>query len=129
MKNVLVVVSALLLVLMWSCHKIDANDTPVPVWEDQGPDSVSLNATIQTVTGYRIPGQYVNVALSPDSLSKGVLVRRTQTDGNGTAKNRRLYPLRYFINCYAIYQGKNYFGSYVIATKPAQRLDTVLLVY
>lgn len=112
-----------------SCNKLEQNTNPLPVWEDLGPDSVTVNATIQTVSGYLLPGQYVNFALSSDSLSKGILVRRVQTDGQGKASAHRLFPRTYFINCFATYEMKNFFGSFIIFTKPSQRIDTLLLVY
>jgi len=117
------------LLFYWSCNKIDQNNNPIPTWQDLGPDSVTLHATIQTVSGYLLPGQYINLALSPDSLSKGILVRRAQTNGQGTAAFSRLFPRTYFVNCYATYQSKNFFGSFILFTKPSQRLDTLLLVY
>jgi|APMed6443717190_1056831.scaffolds.fasta_scaffold335802_1 hypothetical protein len=130
MKEFLLITVLLSLVLFFaSCNKLEQNDNPIPVWEDLGPDSVTVNATIQTVSGYLLPGQYVNFALSSDSLSKGILVRRVQTDGQGRASAHRLFPRNYFINCFATYQAKNYFGSFILFTKPSQRIDTLLLVY
>lgn len=130
MKKILLVIFLLSFVLLLdSCHKLEENDNPIPVWEDLSPDSVTINATIQTVSGYLLPGQYVNFALSSDSLSKGILVRRVQTDGQGRASAHRLFPRNYFINCFATYQTKNYFGSFILFTKPSQRIDTLLLVY
>ena len=130
MKRLLTVLTIIPLVLIYmSCNKLDPSDNPIPVWEDLGPDSVTMHATIQTVSGYLIPGQYVNFALSPDSLSKGILIRRVQTDGVGTASAHRLFPRTYFVNCFATYQAKNFFGSFILPTKPSQRIDTLLLVY
>ncbi len=130
MKRLLTVLTIIPLVLIYmSCNKLDPSDTPVPIWEDLGPDSVTMHATIQTVSGFLLPGQYVNFALSPDSLNKGILVRRIQTDGQGTATANRLFPRIYFINCFATYQAKNFYGSFIVPTMPSQRIDTLLLVY
>lgn len=130
MKKFLTFLVIIPLVLFYvSCNKLDSSSNPVPVWENLGPDSVTLHTTIQTVSGYLLPGQYINLALSPDSLNKGILVRRVQTNGQGTASMSRLFPRTYFVNCFATYQAHNFFGSFILMTRPSQRMDTLLLVY
>lgn len=130
MKRAVTVFILIPLILTYvSCHKLDPNPNPLPVWEDLSSDSVTINATMQTVSGHLLTGQYLNYALSQDSLNKGILIRSIPTDSKGIAIARKLYPRRYFISCVATYQSKVYSGSYVINTKPSQRIDTLLLVY
>jgi len=115
--------------LFMSCNKLTTDDNPLPFYEDSGPDSVSLSVTVQTLEGIMLPGQYVNLAFSQDSMGKNLMVRRVATDGIGRAYFPRLYPRRYFFNCYATYLTNIYYGSALIKLNPQDIRDTVLTVH
>lgn len=115
--------------LFISCNKLTPDDNPLPFYEDSGPDSVSFSVTVQTLEGIMLPGQYVNLAFSQDSMGKNLMVRRVATDGIGRAYFPRLYPRRYFFNCYATYLTNIYYGSALIKLNPRDIRDTVLTVH
>ncbi|NCA75781.1 MAG: hypothetical protein EOM90_05560 [Alphaproteobacteria bacterium] len=120
---------SLLLLILFSCNKIEEEQPPVPAWEDSGADSCTLVVTVQTQEGIYLTSSYVNLALNQDSLNKGLLVRRAVTDGVGKVKFSRLYPLKYFGNCFANIQGQTLFGSFRIAFPPSTKKDTILIVH
>lgn len=121
--------SFLLPLILFSCNKIEEEQPPVPVWEDTGSDSCTLIVTVQTQEGIYLTSSYVNLALNQDSLNKGLFVRRVVTDGVGKVKFARLYPLKYFGNCFANIQGQTLFGSFRIAFPPSTKKDTILIVH
>jgi len=111
-----------------SCLKLTIENPPVPIWENLGPDSVKLNVTIRTKEGFFLTGQYVNLALSMDSLDNLILVRKVSTDGNGKAQFPRLFPRTYYYNCYANYQGTNLSGFFFIYIPAITKLDTSVVL-
>jgi len=115
--------------LIFSCNKLETNDNPLPDWEDTGPDSVTFSVTVQTVEGILLPGQYVNLAFSQDSMGKNMMVRRAATNGIGRANFPRLYPRQYYFNCYATSQSNIFYGSALIKLKSQDIRDTVLTVH
>jgi hypothetical protein len=115
--------------LFIACNKLEPDDNPLPHYEDTGPDSVTFSVTVQTLEGIMLPGQYVNLAFSQDSMGKNMMVRRVATDGIGRASFPRLYPRRYFFNCYATYLTNIYYGSALIKLNPQDIRDTVLTVH
>jgi hypothetical protein len=119
----------LLNLLLFSCHKDQLDPIPVPVWENYGPDSVTLTVTIQTQQGIFMFGSYVNLALNQDSLNNGLLVRRNITDGVGRVRFNRLYPRKYYSNCFAFFQNQSLYGSFSIQLPPYAIRDTVLIVH
>jgi hypothetical protein len=112
-----------------SCNKKNIPPPPVITWEDNGPDSTVLRILIQTPQGLILYGQYVNLALSQDSLNSKILVRRTPTNVSGVAVFRKLYPRVIYYNCYAVNSVQTYYGSGHIHLRPASVRDTVLIVY
>ena len=120
--------SLLLALILFGCNKIEEEQSPVPVWEDTNADSCSLGVTVQTQEGIFLNSSYVNLALNQDSLNKGLLVRRSVTDGVGKVKFSRLYPRRYFGNCFANMQGQSLFGSFRITLPPSSIKDTIIIV-
>jgi len=115
--------------LFFSCNKLETNNNPLPDFEDTGPDSVTFSVTVQTLEGTMLPGQYVNLAFSQDSMGKNNMVRRAATNAIGRADFPRLYPRRYFFNCYATYLTNIYYGSALIKLQPQDIRDTVLTVH
>ncbi len=112
-----------------ACNKLETNDNPLPVWEDTGPDSVTFSVTVQTLEGILLPGQYVNLAFSQDSMAQGIMVRRVATNGIGRAHFPRLYPRKYYYNCYATYLTNIYYGYSLIKLNPMDIRDTILTVH
>jgi len=121
-----------LFLALGSCHKSSPDPTPLPEWQDLGADSVRLNVTVRTQQGILLTGQYVNLALSADSLNSSTLVRKVATDAAGRAIFRRLYPgHNYRFNCFANYQTLNLYGIGAAFLPPVPKLDStvVLTVY
>jgi len=118
-----------MVVAVASCNKLEENEPPVAPWENTGPDSARLTVTVQTQSGILMVGSYVNLALSQDSLNKNLLVRRVMTDGVGKAVFSRLYPRKFYSNCFAYIEGKSLFGSFRITIMPYAVRDTVLIVH
>jgi hypothetical protein len=130
-KSVAFLCTSLFLWLAFSsCLKLTVEEPPVANWEDFGSDSVRLNVFIRNSEGTLLTGQYVNLALSKDSLDNLLLVRKVITDGYGRASFPRLYPGKYFFNCFANYGGVNLIGSSSIFLPPIAKLDsnTILTV-
>ena len=124
------ILTLVFLTMLWaSCHKMEDNPTPVATWEDKGPDSVTLTVTVQSQEGIFMVGSFVNLALNQDSLNNGLLVRRSSTDAVGRAHFDRLYPRKYFSNCFAYYMGQSFFGSFKMQLPPYAIRDTVLIVH
>lgn len=123
--------AVLLLIVFWAiaCQKQNTDIPPLPVWEDNGSDSATLKINIQTAQGIKIYGQYVNLALSSDSLNKRILVRQTPTNSAGFANFRKLYPRVIYYNCYVIIQASTYYGSGYVRLRPGMVKDTILTVY
>ena len=121
----------ILQMLLISCHKneLPPDTTPVPQWEDFGPDSVTLTVTVQTQQGIFMIGSYVNLALNQDSLNNGIFVRRVSTDAAGRARFNRLYPRNYYSNCFASYQTYSLYGSFTMQLPPSAIRDTILIVH
>lgn len=121
----------LLTMLLISCqkHTIETDPKPVPPWENFGPDSATLSVTIQTQQGIFMIGSYVNLALNQDSLNNGLMVRRVSTDASGRARFNRLYPRKYYSNCFAYYQTFSLFGSFTMQLPPSAIRDTILIVH
>jgi hypothetical protein len=116
--------------LLISCQKHTVEeDKPIPPWENSGPDSVTLSVTVQTQQGIFMIGSYVNLALNQDSLNNGIYVRRVSTDATGHARFNRLYPRKYYSNCFANYQTFSLYGSFTIQLPPYAVRDTVLIVH
>ncbi|MCX6282337.1 MAG: hypothetical protein NTU51_10280 [Bacteroidetes bacterium] len=112
-----------------ACTKHSTDTAPLPVWEDTGADSVRLRINVQNSQGLVLYGQYVNLALSRDSLNANMLVRRIATNTSGTSVFSRLYPRIIYYNCYAITSGQTYFGSGVARLLPGINKDTLLIVH
>lgn len=123
--------SALLITtILWtSCNKMAENPSPIAVWEDKSADSVTFSVVVQTQVGIFMIGTYVNLALSLDSLNKGLLVRHSSTDGAGRARFNRLYPRQYYSNCFANYLGQSLYASFKIQLPPAANRDTTIIVH
>jgi len=121
-------ITGCLLLVFGSCNKLTIEEPPVPIWEDLGPDSVKLNVFIRTKDGFLLTGQYVSLALSQDSLDKLILVRKVITDGLGRAQFPRLFPRKYYFNCYANYQGTNLIGFSTVTLPPVAKLDTSVVL-
>jgi hypothetical protein len=130
-KNVgrYVAVTFTALLMMAGCNKLEVNNDPIPVWEDWDADSATLNVSIQTQGGVFLVGQFVNLALSQDSLNAGHLVRRVSTDGNGRVVFYRLFPGKYYMNCFSTYLGETQYGSGNISLGPYEVRDTLLIVH
>jgi len=118
----------LLCITILSCQK-HVNPPPVATWEDNGPDSTVLSIFVQTPQGLIMYGQFVNLALSQDSLNNKLLVRRTATNATGIAIFRKLYPRIIYYNCYAVNNVQTFYGSGHIHLLPSAKRDTVLIVY
>jgi len=116
------------LLILGSCNKLTIEDPPIANWEDFGSDSVKLNVFIRTKDGFLLTGQYVNLALSQDSLDKSILVRKVATDGYGSAQFPRLFPGTYYFKCYANYGGTNLIGSSFLFLPPIEKLDTSVML-
>ncbi|MEI7490616.1 MAG: hypothetical protein WCK92_04395 [Bacteroidota bacterium] len=112
-----------------SCTKHNTDPVPIPVWEDNSSDSAVLRIHVQTTQGLVQYNQYVNLALSRDSLNNNLLVRRTVTGTSGTAIFRKLYPRIIYYNCFAITNGQTFFGSGVARLLPGMTKDTLLTVH
>jgi len=111
------------------CKQLSDNgNDPLPGWEDTGADSATLNIWVQTNQGFLVFGQYVNLALSQDSLNHSLLVRRQLTNGQGAAVFNRLFPLHYYYNCFSVSYTGSLFGASHIYIGPSQIKDTVLIV-
>lgn len=116
--------------LLASCRKPSGEPPPpVPVWEDNSADSASLSVTVKTSLGILVAGQYVNLALSSDSLKNQVLVREPgYTNAAGIASFRKLYPRKIFFDCKVITATQVYYGTATINLVPGGNKDTVLIV-
>ena len=112
-----------------SCKKSSPDIPPITNWEDNGYDSATLRIIIQNAQGIKIYGQYVNLALSKDSLNNRILVRQTPTNSAGVAIFRKLYPRVLYYNCYAVTQATTYFGSGNVRLSAGMVKDTILTVY
>jgi len=118
------------ILLLYACgHKLGNNLEPIPIWENKKADSVTFRVTVQTMNGTYLYGEYVNLALSLDSLNKGTLVRRTMTNSLGIAEFRRLYPRVYYYNCFVTNELGTFFGSGHASLPPYAIRDTILVVY
>jgi hypothetical protein len=115
--------------VFFSCNKLENNDKPIPVWENWEADSATLTVSIQTQDGNYIVGQFVNLALTQDSLNNGLFVRRTATDGTGHVLFNRLFPSLYYLNCFSNYQGQMTFGSGKIRLGEYEIRDTILILH
>ena len=120
--------AAIFCLFLLSCIKHGQEPTPLPVWEDNTADSARLNILVQTRQGYIFTGQYVNLALSSDSLSKNILVRKTVSNGAGISVFRKLYPRVIYYNCIAITPSQAFFGSGRIRLSAGMTRDTTLIV-
>lgn len=127
--RLLVPVAAILCLGAMACHSHGTEPPPVADWEDNSADSARLNINVQTPQGWILYGQYVDLALSQDSLNKSVLVRRVPTNTLGFAIFRKLYPRVYFYKCYAVTNGQSFFGTGKTRLLPAQTKDTILNVH
>lgn len=112
-----------------SCKKSNPDVPPIPVWEDNGTDSATLRISLQNAQGIKIYGQYINLALSKDSLNNRTLVRQTATNSAGIANFRKLYPRVFYYNCFVVTQVGTYFGSGYVRMNPGMVKDTILTVY
>jgi len=112
-----------------SCAKSGSNPPPVAVWEDNSSDSASLNLTVQSAQGQILVNQYVNLALSTDSLNAGNLVRKTATNSAGVAVFRKLYPRIIYFNCVAVTSTQTFYGSGKVRLLPGMVKDTILTVH
>ncbi|MCX6283647.1 MAG: hypothetical protein NTW31_05375 [Bacteroidetes bacterium] len=112
-----------------SCTKHNTDPVPLPVWEDNSSDSAILRVHVQTSQGLIQYNQYVNLALSRDSLNNNLLVRRTVTSTSGTAVFSKLYPRIIYYSCFAITNGQTFFGSGVARLMPGITKDTLLTVH
>jgi len=115
--------------LLISCMKNTTPPPPVPVWENNGADSLTLRIAVQTAQGMVLVGQFVSLALSKDSLSNNNLVRKTPTNGAGVAVFSKMYPRIIYYNCMAVTYGNSYFGSGSVRLRPGIRKDTILIVH
>jgi len=120
---------AVFCIFLLSCMKHGTDAPPVPVWEDNAADSARLNILVQTPQGMILIGQYVNLALSRDSLSKSLLVRKTATGAGGVVIFRKLYPRVIFYNCMAVTSGQTFFGSGSVSLSAGSIKDTMLIVH
>jgi len=124
-----IILFAFIILAAASCHKIGDDPQPIPTWENTKADSATLRILIETMNGTPLPGQYVNLALSLDSLNKGILVRRTMSNSLGITEFRRLYPRKFYYNCFANYENGTLFGSGYLILAPYAVKDTFLVVY
>jgi len=120
---------ALICIFLLACTKHSTDPVPFPVWEDNSSDSAVLRVNVQNSQGMVLFGQYVNLALSRDSLNNNQLVRRTSTNTAGVAVFRKLYPRIIYYNCFAITSGQTFFGSGVARMIPGMTKDTLLIVH
>ena len=116
------------LVILSCTHKLDPAPNPIPEWIDNDADSATLTITVQTEQGILLAGQFINLALSADSLASVSLIRQGFTDGAGRAIFRKLYPRKIFFNCNATYMSQPLFGSGKINVPPFSIRDTILTV-
>lgn len=116
-------------VFLLACTKHGTDPAPIPVWEDNSNDSAGLRINVQNSQGLFLYGQYVNLALSRDSLNTSLLVRRTATNTAGVAVFRKLYPRIIYYNCFAITNGQTFFGSGSARLMPGITKDTLLIVH
>ncbi len=107
-----------------SCLKLNNEEPPIANYEDFDADSVRLNVFIRNSEGLLLTGQYVNLALSRDSLDNLLLVRKVITDGYGRASFPRLYPGKYYFNCFANYGGMTLSGFSSIYLPAIAKLDS-----
>jgi hypothetical protein len=112
-----------------SCRKTTSDPIVIPVWEDNSADSAKLSIKVMTPQGMVLVGQYVNLALSTDSLAKKILVRSTPSNTSGSAVFNKLYPRKFYYNCIALNNGITYFGSGSANMLPSSTKDTTLIVY
>jgi len=126
--TIVLAVAGCFLLFFGSCVKLTIEEPPVANWENFGSDSVKLNVFIRTKDGFLLTGQYVSLALSQDSLDKLILVRKVTTDGYGRAQFPRLYPRKYYFNCYANYQGTSLIGLSSIFLPSVAKLDTSVVL-
>lgn len=111
------------------CRKtIEITQQELPYWEDTSGDSVTLFVQIQNREGFYVYGQYVNMALSKDSLNRSLLVRKSVTDGTGRATFRRLFPGKYYINCFSSSSQSIGYISAKMVLFPEQIKDTLLIL-
>jgi len=101
---------------------------PLPPWVDNSADSVTLHVIVQTNLGILVYGQYVNLALSKDSLNRSIFVRTGMTNGAGNAGFTKLYPGTYYYNCFSTTSTGFGYGSAKINLFPQQIKDTLLIV-
>jgi hypothetical protein len=123
-----VIIGLLFFSSLISCNKTTPNSNPIPTWEDNGADSAVLRILVQTQQGQFLIGQYVNLALSLDSLNKKVLVRQTQTNSAGVAVLRKLYPRVIYFNCIAITASGALSGTGHVRLQASSTKDTILTV-
>ncbi len=112
-----------------SCVKKGSDPVPVPIWVDETADSARLNILVQTPQGLILVNQYVNLALSRDSLGNSIRVRTERTSIAGVAIFRRLYPRMIYYNCFAVTNGQSFFGSGNARMLPGMTKDTILIVH
>ena len=111
------------------CKKtIEITGTSLPLWEDNTSDSVTLIVRVQNNLGLYVYGQYVNLALSKDSLNKSLLVRTSMTDGAGKASFLRLFPGTYHFNCFSNSSQNIGYAISWLKLFPQQIKDTTLIL-
>jgi hypothetical protein len=120
---------AIFCLFLLSCQKNGSGPSPIPVWEDNSADSARLNILVQTSQGMVLTGQYANLALSRDSLTNNLFVRKTGTGGTGVAVFRKLYPRILYYNCVAVTSGQTFFGSGSARLSAGLTKDTTLIVH
>ena len=114
----------------FSCTKHEITAPPVTTWEDTGPDSAALRIIVRTAQGKLVSSQYVNIALSSDSLKNKILVRNpAYTNASGIVTFRRLYPRIIFYDCKVIQSTDIFYGAGSVRLIPGATKDTTLMVY
>jgi hypothetical protein len=122
--------AAFVLLMILSCNKHTIEVPPVTTWEDTGPDSATLTLTVKTAQGKLISSQYVNLALSTDSLSKKILVRNpAYTNAAGKVTFSKLYPRVVFYDCKVLTSTDVFYGSGSLRLLAGGTRDTTLIVY
>jgi hypothetical protein len=117
------------LFLISGCRKtIEITKKQLPPWEDHTADSVTFRVFVQTNLGILVYGQYVNLALSKDSLNRSILVRISMTNGAGVARFPQLYPGTYYFNCFSATSTGFGYGWAKTSLFPQQIKDTLLIV-
>ncbi|MEI6889093.1 MAG: hypothetical protein ACOYM0_07105 [Bacteroidales bacterium] len=121
--------TALMCFLVIACISKSTEPTPIRLWVDEGADSAKLNILVQTPQGLILVNQYVNLALSRDSLANSIRVRSERTSIAGKAIFSKLYPRIIYYNCFAVTNGQSFFGSGSARMLPGMTKDTTLIVH